>query len=102
MKTIIGAALFLCCANAFAYVIGGSNIYGNYPSFTDYPPSAPYTDDQYAMSRYKDEVERYIEAAKQYTENADSDIQRIREKKAEAISKANDAVEEYNRKIRGY
>ncbi|CAM7061260.1 hypothetical protein [Morganella morganii] len=102
MKTIIGAALFLCCANASAYVIGGSNIYGSYPSFTDYPPSAPYTDDQYAMSRYKDEVERYIEAAKQYTENADSDIQRIREQKAEAISKANDAIEEYNRKINGF
>lgn len=102
MKKTIGLIGLLFCVNASAYVIGGSNIYGNYPAFSDYPPSAPYTDDQHAMSMYKDEVERYVDSAKAYAENANNDIQRIQEQKAAAISKANDAVEEYNRKVRGY
>lgn len=54
------------------------------------------------MGAYKRDVERFIQNAKDYTENADNDVKRIREAQEDAIQKANRVVEEYNRTARGY
>lgn len=54
------------------------------------------------MGAYKRDVERYIQDAKDYTENANNDMKRIREAQDDALEKANRVVEEYNRTARGY
>ncbi|MBX8628454.1 hypothetical protein I6O00_12400 [Enterobacter hormaechei] len=54
------------------------------------------------MQAYKSEVERYIQNAKDYTENAGNDMKRIQESQDDAIQKANRVVEEYNQTARGY
>lgn len=86
-----------------AAVFGGSNLsFSGYPEFNEYPPSPPYGNDKYAWENYKREIENYANKAKEYVENANNDISRIQEAKQEAIQKANNAVDEYNRNVRGY
>ncbi|CAH5653598.1 hypothetical protein AI2983V1_2756 [Enterobacter cloacae] len=88
---------------ASATVFGGSNLsFSGYSEFSDSEPSPPYDRSEYSMQVYKNDVERYIQNAKEYTENADNDIKRIREAQEDAIQKANRVVEEYNRTARGY
>ncbi|HEM8492623.1 TPA: hypothetical protein U2Q18_003703 [Citrobacter koseri] len=86
-----------------ATVFGGSNLgFSGYPEFSDAEPTPPYNRDEYSMGAYKRDVERFIQNAKDYTENADNDVKRIREAQEDAIQKANRVVEEYNRTARGY
>lgn len=95
-------AIFMSCT-ASAYVMGGSNLgFTGYPEFSDMEPNLPFGDDQFAMENYRREVANYVDKAKQYVDNSNSDIQRIKEAQQEAIDKANRVVEEYNRKVRGY
>ena len=83
---------------SFAAVYGGSNLgFGGYPEFTEVAPTPPYTHDQYAWESYRQEVEDYTRKAKQYVEDADSDIKRVQEAQQYAIEKANAVVQEYNR-----
>lgn len=94
--------LFVPLASS-AIVMGGSNLgFGGYPEFTEIAPTPPYSDDQYAWENYRRQVDDYTEKAKQYLEDSNSDMERIKEAQQDAIRKANDAVEEYNRKARGY
>ncbi|MBG0753657.1 hypothetical protein Q7O_003120 [Pectobacterium carotovorum subsp. carotovorum PCCS1] len=53
-------------------------------------------------NNYKFEVENYVGKVKEYVENGDNDIKRIKEAQQKAINDANQVVEEYNRKVRGY
>ncbi|HCL5740712.1 TPA: hypothetical protein RCG93_004366 [Enterobacter roggenkampii] len=86
-----------------ASVFGGSNLgFSGYPEFSDSEPTPPYNRDEYSMGAYKRDVERYIQNAKDYTENANNDMKRIREAQDGALEKANRVVEEYNRAARGY
>lgn len=86
-----------------AVVYGGSNLgFGGYPEFSEIAPTAPYSDDQYAWENYRRQVDDYTEKAKQYIDDSNSDMKRIQEAQQDAIQKANDVVEEYNRKVRSY
>ncbi|MFJ5316850.1 hypothetical protein [Pectobacterium versatile] len=86
-----------------AYVYGGSNLnFSGCPDFSELTPSAPYGNDQYMWNNYKFEVENYVRKAKEYMENGDNDIKRIKEAQQKTINDANQVVEEYNRKVRGY
>lgn len=88
---------------ASAIVVGGSNLgFSGYPEFSEIAPTPPYSDDQYAWDSYRREVADYAEKAKQYLEDANSDMKRIQEAQQDAIQKANDVVEEFNRKAKGY
>ncbi|MGP1051891.1 hypothetical protein ACJ8PG_23510 [Serratia sp. CY68758] len=100
VRHLIGAILLgvvsLAPTAGNAAVFGGSNLsFSGYPEFDEYPPSPPYGNDKYAWENYKREIEDYVE-------NANNDISRIKEAKDEAIQKANNAVDEYNRNVRGY
>jgi hypothetical protein len=86
-----------------ASVFGGSNLgFSGYPEFSDSEPSPPYNRDEYSMGAYKRVVERYIQNAKDYTENANNDMKRIREAQDDALEKANRVVEEFNKTAQGY
>lgn len=86
-----------------ATVFGGSNLgFSGYPEFSDSEPTPPYDRSEYSMQAYKNDVERYIQNAKDYTENAGNDMKHIQESQDDAIQKANRVVEEYNRTVRGY
>lgn len=86
-----------------ASVFGGSNLgYSGYPEFSDSEPRPPYNRDEYSMGAYKRDVERYIQNAKDYTENANNDMKRIRKAQDDALEKANRVVEEFNKTARGY
>ncbi|WP_245609591.1 hypothetical protein [Trabulsiella guamensis] len=88
---------------ANATVFGGSNLgFGGYEEFSAMEPTPPYDRSEYSMNAYRSDVESYIQNAKEYTENADNDVKRIREAQEEALSKANRVVEEYNSTARGY
>lgn len=107
IRHLIGAimlgSIVLSSTVGQAAVFGGSNLsFSGYPEFNEYPPSPPYGNDKYAWENYKREIENYANKAKEYVENANNDISRIQEAKQEAIQKANNAVDEYNRSVRGY
>lgn len=107
VRHLIGAILLgvvsLAPTAGNAAIFGGSNLsFSGYPEFDEYPPSPPYGNDKYAWENYKREIEDYVNKAKEYVENANNDISRIKEAKDEAIQKANNAVDEYNRNVRGY
>lgn len=102
MIKIILLLIFVVPFSSHAVVFGGSNLgFSGYPEFTDSPPSPPFSDDQFAWDSYKNEVQDYMNRAKQYVDDSDSDIKRIEEAKDDAIRKANDAVNEYNSRVRG-
>lgn len=107
-KVIILTLVVLLCSVsvAFGYVVGSSNLpLSEYPDFDKYhykKPTVPYSHNQYDDSRYRTEVENYVEDARNYVEAANNDIKRIIEAKQEAIASANEAVNEYNSYARGY
>ncbi|MDK9420015.1 MULTISPECIES: hypothetical protein [Pectobacterium] len=101
MITLISISSIAFTSNAYVY--GGSNLnFSGYPDFSELTPSAPYGNDQYMWNNYKFEVENYVRKAKEYVENGDNDIKRIKEAQQKTINDANQVVEEYNRKVRGY
>jgi len=89
MKLIISAALLLASASAGATVFGGSNLgYSGYPEPDCRKPYEPYSTSRMDREIYQDEVNRYIRCVKEYLENANNDIERIREAQEEAIARA--------------
>lgn len=101
MKVVYCFLILVLPTVSHAAVYGGSNLgFGGYPEFSESPPSPPYSDDEYAWDRYRRDVQSYSEKAKEYLEDSDSDIKRIKEAQEDAIQKANDAVEQYNRQVR--
>lgn len=88
-KLVIGTVLLTLwsASVACAYVMGGSNLGGlGYPEFDQYISYDP----------SREEVERYVEDAKQYVENCNYDMQRVNEARNNAIDKANEAINNYN------
>lgn len=103
MKKFALFALLSLPFSASAIVMGGSNLgFSGYPEFSEIAPTPPYSDDQYTWDSYRREVAEYAEKAKQYLEDSNSDMKRIQEAQQDAIQKANDVVEEFNRKAKGY
>lgn len=103
MKRITLLIILSLPLTALSAVFGGSNLgFGGYPEFNEIAPTPPYSDDQYAWDRYRRDVAAYTERAKQYLEDANSDMKRIKEAQQDAIQKANDVVAQYNRKVNGY
>ncbi len=110
MKIVLLAAAAALVAGisapASAYVIGDSNLGPlGYPDFARvhfvYEPQQPYdASNSYDNERYRNQVKEYVEKTKEYVEAANNDIRRIREAEEEAISKANEAVDRYNRWVR--
>lgn len=102
MKKAVLFFLSLFCASLlFAYVYGGTNLgFGGYPSFSDYPPSAPisYNNEvsEYEFNSYRDKVKNYVSSAQEYVDNGNNDIKRISEAQQDAIDKANEAVDKFN------
>ncbi|MBC8520016.1 MAG: hypothetical protein H8D24_06395 [Gammaproteobacteria bacterium] len=91
---------FMVSAQAFPYVLGGSNlgIFG-YPSHSCSVPSKPYKPysftSEHEVSSYNSSVkiyninvDAYIDCINTYVENANNDIQRIRDAANDAVSDA--------------
>lgn len=106
-KLLAGSCCALVALPAAAYTGYGSNLgYFDYPEFREFEPSPPYSREQWQAEQYRQEVEIYLETAKRYVENCDSDKQtvldEIAQKQKEAIRKANDVVDTYNNWLNGY
>lgn len=106
-KLLAGSCCALVALPAAAYTGYGSNLgYFDYPEFREFEPSPPYSREQWQAEQYRQEVETYLETAKRYVENCDSDKQtvldEIAQKQKEAIRKANNAVDAYNDWLNGY
>lgn len=106
-KLLAGSCCALVAMPAAAYTGYGSNLgYFDYPEFREFEPSPPYSREQWQAEQYRQEVETYLETAKRYVENCDSDKQtvldEIAQKQKEAIRKANNVVDTYNNWLNGY
>ncbi|MFO3857886.1 hypothetical protein [Klebsiella michiganensis] len=102
MKNFALIVLLSWSFSVSAIVIGGTNLgFSGYPQFSEIAPAPPYSDDQYAWESYRREVADYAEKAKWYLEDSNSDMKRIQEAQHDAIQKANEVVEEFNRKAKG-
>lgn len=106
-KLLAGSCCALVALPAAAYTGYGSNLgYFDYPEFREFEPSPPYSREQWQAEQYRQEVETYLETAKRYVENCDSDKQtvldEIAQKQKEAIRKANDVVDTFNNWLNGY
>jgi hypothetical protein len=94
-------ALILVCSfhePVFSLCIGGGNITLGYPEHNCREPSTPFcfstrSCNEFDISMFKREVDRYSKCIDEYVENVDADIKCAREKR-------NEAVEEFNRFIR--
>lgn len=98
-KTMLLLIVVLVGGIVFAYVVGGSNFtLAEYSRFTKMKPYKPYSSSvsQYEYDRYRNEVQAYLDDAKEYVKNADYDIQRIEEAQKKVTDLANSAVEEFN------
>jgi len=100
--TMIVVSIITGASSASAVVFGGTNFgFGGYP---DHQCSQPFGKpikpfrftDQYEVDAYNREVCRYnrdldyyLDCVRTYIDNADNDVQRIREKVDDAISEAN-------------
>jgi hypothetical protein len=102
MRKILAIALFMVVpVTVFAIVIGGSNLgmfgYSSHDCTKPTKPYKPYSfSDQWQIDSYNSEVdlynserERYVSCIKEYVENANNDIERIKEKAQEAINEVN-------------
>lgn len=97
----------LIVAPALAYTGYGSNQgYFDYPEFNEFAPSPPYSREKWQVDQYRQEVEDYVEKAKRYIENCDSDkrtmLDEINREQEEAVRKANNVVDEFNNWINRY
>ena len=95
-KIALASALALVIATASASM---GYLYGNmitYPSFSAMEPSRPFSDDEYELSAYRDEVEYYVSQGKEYIENCENDIQTIQQERDAAVDQINRVINEYN------
>lgn len=101
---VIGVLLVAGSGFIFGFVMGGTNFsISGYPKFFRYKPSTPFhtgTIAEWEYDSYQSSVERFVDEAKTYVENADNDVRRIRESQQEAIDAANDAIDDFNDFVR--
>ncbi len=89
MKLMIATALLLVSATAGATVYGGSNLgFSGYPEPECRKPYEPYSNSSMDREIYRGELDRYFRCVKEYLENANNDIERIRQAQEEAIAQA--------------
>lgn len=89
MKLFLAFALMLTSATAGASVFGGSNLgFSGYPEPDCRKPYEPYSDSRMDREICRDEVERYFRCVNEYLENANNDVERIRQAQEEAIAEA--------------
>ena len=101
-KIFIALIILTASSNSFGIVFGGSNL--GFLGYEEHTCSAPYStptkpysfDSQWEIDNYNRKVEQYnneleefVDCIKQYVENANNDIKRIREAIDEAIDEAN-------------
>ena len=88
--TLFLASMFVITTRADAYVIGGSNLsLEEYPSPTCSKPTKPFDlSDQFSVDEYNSEIETYIQCVREYVDNGNNDIKRIREAQQDAIDEA--------------
>lgn len=102
MKKFLILLVFAYTSIGHAYTPGGSNLdYRGYPGFDEFQPQEPFSRSRYDYEIYKSEVELYIDKAKEYIENGDNDIQRIRKKQKDAAEKAQEAIDRFNQWVNG-
>jgi len=100
-KVLIIFSILFITSIALSLIYGGSNLsYYGYPSHNCYKPNKPYKpytfDSQWEIDAYNSEVDQYYRdmedyriCIQTYIDNANSDIDRIREKIEEAINDYN-------------
>ncbi len=89
MKLRMAIALLAVTGTAGASVYGGSNLgFSGYPDPTCRKPYPPYSDSAMDRENYRSDMDRYIRCVKEYLENANNDIDRIRQAQEEAIAEA--------------
>jgi len=99
MKKLIILAIFCLClpcmeSTANAFVFGPTNLgFRGYPAHSCYQPSVPYSNSRSSLMTFKSELDIYKRCIEEYTEGADKDMERV-------LQKRNEAVDEYNNFIR--
>ena len=99
---IILLAVILCVFSAsVGYSFAKSNLIGSYPSFSSkvFTPRPPLGKDEYSVSRYKAEVDKYIEKYEDYSMGAKNDLDDIDRKLNQAEREVNQVVSDYRRFI---
>lgn len=88
---IISLAFFCSNLSVFASVYGGSNLdFMGYQEHDCSKPVKPYSFyTEYEIDTYKNNVNEYISCIKNYVENANNDIERIKIKINNAIYEVN-------------
>jgi len=101
-KKIILTASVLCFFSAsVGYSFAQSNLIGSYPSFSSrvFTPRQPLGKDDFSASRYKADVDKYIQKFEDYSAAAKNDINDIERKEAQAEREVDKVIAEYRRYI---
>lgn len=103
MRVKIGILITLVClfSGSIGYSFAKSNLIGSYPSFSSrvFTPRPPLGKDEYSVSRYKAEVDKYIEKYEEYSMGAKNDLDDIERKLNQAEREVNQVVSDYRRFI---
>ena len=82
--------LLLLSAGPALSAFGLSNLgFSGYPKHSCYPPSKPFSDDEWAWERFKSDATQFERCINDYLEAAENDQRRI-------VEGVNDAVSDYN------
>ena len=100
-KIILLVTLLCVCSASVGYSFAKSNLIGSYPSFSSrvFTPRPPLGKDEYSVSRYKAEVDKYIEKYEDYSMGAKNDLDDIERKLNTAEREVNQVVTDYRRFI---
>lgn len=99
MKTICTTCLLLLIFSlpsiSHAFVAGPSNFtsFNGYPEADCYQPSPPLTNDSFAWSMFKNEIESYKLCIQDYIDAAQNDQERIRESVNRSIDSYNTFIQ---------
>lgn len=103
MRVKIGILILLAClfSGSIGYSFAKSNLIGSYPSFSSkvFTPRPPLGKDEYSVSRYKAEVDKYIEKYEEYSMGAKNDLDDIERKLNQAEREVDQVVSTYRRFI---
>jgi hypothetical protein len=89
-RIIIVTGLLAISTSASAFVIGGSNLdFLGYPKPKCMKPTKPFDlSNEYAVMDYNSDIKQYIQCVEVYIENANNDIERIKEAANDLIKEA--------------
>lgn len=92
----------MCILSAsVGYTFAKSNLIGSYPSFSSrvFTPRPPLGKDEHSVSRYKAEVDKYIQKYEDYSLAAKNDLDDIERKLNVAEREVDQVINEYRRFI---